>query len=53
MAALNALDLKPSDVRIIPGDTLFLGGKRSIPLDKNGRIPWRQTAAPPFWTRRK
>ena len=24
VAALNALDLKPSDVRIIPGDTLFL-----------------------------
>lgn len=46
VAALNALDLKPSDVRIIPGDTLFLGGKRSIPLDKNGRIPLAANSSP-------
>ena len=43
---LNALDLKPGDVRIIPGDTLFLGGKRSIPLDKNGRIPLAANSSP-------
>lgn len=46
VAALNALDLKPSDVRIIPGDTLFLGGKRSIPLDKHGRIPLAANSSP-------
>ena len=46
VAALNALDLKPGDVRIIPGDTLFLGGKRSIPLDKNGRIPLAANSSP-------
>ena len=46
VAALNALDLKPSDGRIIPGDTLFLGGKRSIPLDKNGRIPLAANSSP-------
>lgn len=46
IAALNALDLKPGDVRIIPGDTLFLGGKRSIPLDKHGRIPLAANSSP-------
>ena len=46
VAALNALDLKPGDVKIIPGDTLFLGGKRSIPLDKNGRIPLAANSSP-------
>lgn len=45
-AALNALDLKPGDVRIIPGDTLFLGGKRSVPLDKYGRIPLAEHSSP-------
>jgi len=45
-AALNALDLKPGDVRIIPGDTLFLGDKRSIPLDKYGRIPLAEHSSP-------
>lgn len=45
-AALNALDLKPNDVRIIPGDTLFLGDKRSIPLDKYGRIPLAEHSSP-------
>lgn len=45
-AALNALDLKPDDVRIIPGDTLFLGGKRSVPLDKYGRIPLAEHSSP-------
>ncbi|MFR4416958.1 MAG: hypothetical protein ACLT8E_06005 [Akkermansia sp.] len=32
-------------MRIIPGDT-FLGGKRSIPLDKNGRIPLAANSSP-------
>lgn len=46
IAALNALDLKPGDVRVIPGDALFLGGKRSIPLDKCGRIPLAEHSSP-------
>lgn len=46
VAALNALDLKPGDVRIIPGDTLFLGGKRSLPLDEYGRIPLAEHSSP-------
>lgn len=45
-AALNALDLNPEDVRIIPGDTLFLGGKRSIPVDEYGRIPLAEHSSP-------
>lgn len=45
-AALNALDLKPGDVRIIPGDTLFLGNKRSVPLDEYGRIPLAEHSSP-------
>lgn len=39
IAALNALDLKPSDIKIIPGVRLSLGDKRSIKLDEYGRIP--------------
>lgn len=46
VAALNALDLAPGDVRIIPGDTLFLGGKRSVPLDEYGRIPLAEHSSP-------
>lgn len=45
-AALNALDLKPGDVRIIPGETLFLGDKRSVPLDEYGRIPLAEHSSP-------
>ncbi|WP_290564935.1 hypothetical protein [Akkermansia sp.] len=46
VAALNALDLKPGDVKIIPGETLFLGNKRSIPLDEYGRIPLAEHSSP-------
>lgn len=46
VATLNALDLKPGDVRIIPGDSLFLGNKRSIPLDEYGRIPLAEHSSP-------
>lgn len=45
-AALNALDLQPEDVRIIPGDSLFLGGKRTLPLDELGRIPLAENSSP-------
>lgn len=45
-AALNALDLKPEDVKIIPGDSLFLGDKRTIPLDEYGRIPLAEHSSP-------
>ena len=46
VAALNALDLDPEDVRLIPGDTLLLGNNRSIPLDEYGRIPLAENSAP-------
>lgn len=46
VAALNALDLTPGDVRIIPGDTLFLGSKRTLPLDESGCIPLAEHSSP-------
>lgn len=46
VAALNALDLDPEDVRLIPGDTLLLGNSRSIPLDEYGRIPLAENSGP-------
>lgn len=46
IAAMNALDISPSDVKIIPGSMLYLGDKRSIPLDEYGRIPLSEHSSP-------
>lgn len=46
IAALNALKLTPQDVKIIPGKNMYLGNKRTIPLDEYGRIPLAEHSAP-------
>ncbi len=46
IAVMNALGISPADLRVIPGETLQLGDKRTVPLDENACTPLKTNTNP-------
>ncbi len=46
IAVMNALEISPADLRVIPGETLQLGDKRTVPLDENACTPLKADTNP-------